>query len=103
MVRQACLDFKILPLKYNSNSFDHLEILQKIEKGLIELQEFLGGEGCYDEFYKGHAGQQLYIRPLFEIMSKQNKSKYGINLDGVPETPDLDFPTILPMTELQHQ
>ena len=48
MVRQACLDFNMIPLKYKQNTFEQSEVLEKIEQKLLELQEFLGQEGCYD-------------------------------------------------------
>ena len=37
MVRQACLDFSMLPLKYKQNTFEHTDVLAKIENGLIDL------------------------------------------------------------------
>ena len=57
MVRQACLDFNMIPLKYKQNTFEQSEVLEKIEQKLLELQEFLGQEGCYDEFFNSHQGE----------------------------------------------
>lgn len=31
----------------------------------------------YDEFYKGHIGKMLYIRPLQDIISKFNLEKFA--------------------------
>lgn len=42
MVRQACLQFNMLPLKYKTNTFEHNDMLDSIENGLIKLQQFLG-------------------------------------------------------------
>ena len=77
MTKQACFKFTMLPLKYKSNTYDHNQILKKIELRLFDLQNFLSRQGCYDEYYKSHQGRLLYIRPMLDIVTQSNIERFG--------------------------
>lgn len=96
MVRQACLDFHLVPLKYKQNTYEQRDVVIKIENLLLEVQQFLGKQGAYDEFFRSHSGQLLYIRPLFDIVSKHNWAKFAPVEESLRETtePDIFVPKL---------